>query len=82
MMTTLFCFNDNIILFHPLYSDTLTGETLSAITIIGHVNSKLEVQTLGPPSYVKVCWSYVEFGDNDCGHIHPSRPLRTKNSLD
>ena len=65
-----------------LLGDTLTVENLSIITIMGYVNSKLEVQTLGPPLYVKVCWSYVRFGDNDCGHIHPSRPLRTKNSLD
>ena len=65
-----------------LLGDTLTDKNLSIITIMGYVNSKLEVRTLGPPLYVKVCWSYVRFGDNDCGHIHPSRPLRTKNSLD
>ena len=65
-----------------LLGDTLTGENLSIITIMGHVNSELEVRTLGPPLYAKVCWSCVRFGDNDCGHIHPLRPLRTKNSLD
>ena len=65
-----------------LLSDTLTVENLSIISIMGYVNSKLEVQTLGSPSYVKVCCSYVRFGDNDCRHIYPLRPLRTKISLD
>ena len=64
-----------------LLGDTLTVENLSVI-IMGYVNSKLEVGTLGPPLYVKVCWSHVRFGYNDCGFIHPSQPLRTKNSLD
>ena len=65
-----------------MLGDTLTVENLSIITNMGHVNSKLEFRTLGPPLYVKVCFSYVRFGDNDCGHIHPSRPLRTNNNLD
>ena len=78
----LFCSYGNKILDILLLGDALTVENLWIIIIMGYVNFKLEVRTLGPPLYVKVCWSHVRFGDNDCGHIHPSRPLRTKNSLD
>ena len=64
-----------------LLGDTLTDKNLSIITIMGYVNSKLEVRTLGPHLYVKVRWSFARYGENYWRKIYLSRPLRTKNSL-